>query len=327
MRTYMPFMNAILSRSSSVSTTFPHDVLQVNSILGKILTVPHDPPPAYDSNLCNVIIFGETGVGKSSVVNLIAGEPVAKTSPDAGACTFTSRPYHVVLESYKPYCIWDTVGLNEPEISREDYLRAIKHAYLLIKELERSGGVHLLLLCMRGRITKSVQQNYRLFVNILCEKKVPLAVVVTNLENEPCMEGWWAANQEVFKRYGISPDGHACITAIPGVGGIFRERKEESRERMRKLLLELTMPTSEGWKKENVRVWFVELLGKMVKMLHWRRASGRSSHPTNKELMEKLVSECKFSRRDAIAIANSIEVVRARSVGTHNSNDEENPPS
>ena len=273
--------------------------------------MPHDPPPAYDSKPYNVIVFGESGVGKSSVVNLIAGQPVAETSPDAGACTFASRPYHVVLESYKPYCVWDTIGLNEPEISREDYLRAIKHAYMLIKGLEHSGGVHLLLLCMRGRITKSVQQNYTLFLNILCEKKVPLGVVVTNLENEPCMEGWWTANEEVFKKYGISANGHACITAIPGIEGVFRERKEESKKRMHKLLLELTMPAGEGWKKEDVQAWFTDLLGKMMKMLPWRH--GRSGQPTSKELMEKLISECRFSRRDAIAIANCIETVRGQS--------------
>lgn len=267
--------------------------------------MPNDPPPAYNSHPFNVVIFGESGVGKSSLVNLIAGSPLADTSPDAAACTFASRPYHVVLESCKAYCIWDTIGLNEPEISREDYLRAIKHAYKLIKDLERSGGIHLLLLCMRGRITKSVQQNYRLFVNVLCEKKIPLGVVITHLENEPSMDGWWIANERVFKSYGIATNGHACITTIPGIDGVFKDRKEESREKMRDLLLELTMPTSEGWRRESARTWFTDLMGGMMKML-----PGRSRRPTNKELMEKLVRECGFSRKDATAIAGSIEVIR-----------------
>ncbi|KAF8444871.1 hypothetical protein L210DRAFT_3394869 [Boletus edulis BED1] len=266
----------------------------------------YNPPPAYDSQPCNVIIFGETGVGKSSVVNLIAGDKLAKTSPDAGACTFASNPYHIVLESNRPFCIWDTVGLNEPEISHDNYLRAVKQAYKLVKELERSGGVHLLLLCMRGRITKSVQQNYRLFANVLCERKVPLCVVVTNLENEPCMDDWWSANKEAFEQYGISADGHACITATPGVGDIFRDRYEESRERMRRLLLdsdsELKL-SNEGWKKD-MRTWLTDLLGKMTKMLPLRhRCAG---HPTHQEIMEKLVNGCGFSKRDATAIAASI---------------------
>ncbi|KAH0828055.1 P-loop containing nucleoside triphosphate hydrolase protein [Lanmaoa asiatica] len=268
----------------------------------------HDPPPAYDSQVSNVIIFGETGTGKSSVVNLIAGSKVAKTSPDAGGCTFASDAYHVVLQSNQPFCIWDTIGLNEPDISRADYLRAIKQAYKLIKELERSGGVHLLLLCMRGRITKSVQQNYRLFVKVLCEKEVPFGVVITNLENERCMEEWWTTNKKVFEDYGISADGHACITASPGVGDIFLGRYEESRESMRKLLLELTLSTGKGWMKEK-RTWFADLLKKMAKMLSPQH--GRFDHPTDKELMKKLVNECGFSRKDAVVIANSIiEAIR-----------------
>lgn len=245
---------------------------------------------------------------------MIAGDKLAETSPDAGACTFASNPYHVVLQSHRPFCIWDTVGLNEPEISHDDYLRAVKQAYKLIKELERSGGVHLLMLCMRGRITKSVQQNYRLFVNVFCEKKVPLCVVVTNLENEPCMEGWWAANGEAFEKYGISANGHACITASPGVGNIFLDRYEESKERMRGLLLDSELKlSSEGWKKDT-RTWLTDLLGKMTKMLPLRHC--RSGHPTNQELMEKLVNECGFSRGDATAIATSIEAIRDQTSGS-----------
>jgi len=250
-------------------------------------------------------------VGKSSVVNLIAGEKRARTSPDAAACTFASDPHRIVLQSNRPFCIWDTVGLNEPEISHENYLRAVKQAYKLVKELEHSGGVHLLLLCMRGRITKSVQQNYRLFVNVLCERKVPLCVVVTHLENEPCMEEWWSDNKKAFEQYGISATGHACITATPGVGDIFRDRYEESRASVRRLLLDSEL-SNEGWKKD-MRTWLTDLLGKMTKMLSMRHR--RDGHPTHQELMEKLVKECGFSKRDATAIAASIGQVRDHNPG------------
>ena len=210
--------------------------------------------------------------------------------------------------------MWDTVGLNEPEISHENYLRAVHQAYKLIKELEHSGGVHLLLLCMRGgRITRSMQQNYKLFVKVFCEKKVPLCVVVTNLENEPCMEDWWTNNEKVFTQYGISTDGHACITASPGVDDIFRDKYEESGERIRKLLLDLELKLPrEGWRKHS-RTWLTDLLGKLAKMLPLRHR--RSRQPTRQELMEKLVRECGFSRRDATVIANSIGAIRDQTSG------------
>ena len=163
---------------------------------------------------------------------------------------------------------------------------------------------------MRGKITKSVQQNYRLFANVLCEKKVPLCVVVTNLENEQCMEGWWSANAETFGKYGISADGHACITATPGIEDVFRDRYEESKETMRKLLLDSELElSSDGWKKD-MRTWLSDLLGRMAKMLPLRQR--RSGYPNIQELQEKLVNECGFSRREATAIATSIDAIRHR---------------
>jgi len=45
----------------------------------------------------NFIIFGEMGVGKSSLINLIAGEALAKSSPDAGSCTLESTEYEIRL--------------------------------------------------------------------------------------------------------------------------------------------------------------------------------------------------------------------------------------
>ncbi|KAF9227139.1 hypothetical protein BS17DRAFT_747379 [Gyrodon lividus] len=263
-------------------------------------------PPLYDSQPRNVVIFGETGAGKSSVINLIAGAKIAEISPDAAASTLAAKSYHVVLESHQPFCIWDTVGLNEAGLVREDYLRAIEKAYELINKLESSGGVHLLLLCMRGgRITNSVQQNYKLFSSILCEKQVPLGIVVTNLENEACMEEWWNTNKESFEQCGVSASGHACITATPGLDDVYMTKYQESREIMHRLLLALSSNTA--WKKEK-RTWFINLLGKMAGMLPPLR-NGRSN-PTRKELIGKLVKDCKFSQREAEGIATSIEDIR-----------------
>jgi predicted GTPase len=269
---------------------------------GKLPVESDRSPPVYNSQPRNVIIFGETGAGKSSVINLIAADKIAQTSPDAAACTMTSTAYHVVLQSDQPFCIWDTIGLNEAGLVCEDYLRAIEKAYKLIKELNASGGVHLLLLCMRGRITSAVQQNYKLFFDIFCEKQVPLGIVVTHLENEPNMETWWNKNEESFKHYGVSTRGHACITATSGLDDVYLERYEESREMVRKLLLGLS--SAAAWQKER-RIWFSTVLGNMARML-----PRLSRSPTRRELVKKLVHECKFSQSEAEAIANSIETIR-----------------
>jgi len=48
---------------------------------------------------CNVVIFGETGVGKSSLVNLIARTQKARTSPDALGCTTKTEVYDVLIQN------------------------------------------------------------------------------------------------------------------------------------------------------------------------------------------------------------------------------------
>ncbi len=60
-------------------------------------TLPREQsPPVYPratDGTPNVIIFGETGVGKSSLINMIAGTPSAAISSSAIGCTFESVGY------------------------------------------------------------------------------------------------------------------------------------------------------------------------------------------------------------------------------------------
>ena len=81
-------------------------------------TQPDAQPPSNNSPALstypNIIIFGETGVGKSSLVNMLVSEgaPRANVSSQALGCTFASLPYLIKL-SEQEYRIWDTAGLNE----------------------------------------------------------------------------------------------------------------------------------------------------------------------------------------------------------------------
>ncbi|KAI6032791.1 P-loop containing nucleoside triphosphate hydrolase protein [Pisolithus orientalis] len=177
-------------------------------------------------NTLNIILFGETGVGKSSVINLIAGRQVAKVSPDADGCTMNSTDYEFTVGS-RTITIWDTVGLEEPQMGVNGYYAAIVKAFNLIQKLSRAGGVDLLLFCIRGnRITATTQSNYRLFYEVLCDKRVPIALVVTHLEREYRMEDWWGRNEGNIERYGIRSAGHACVTGITDKEEKFRESRE-----------------------------------------------------------------------------------------------------
>ncbi|KAG8216473.1 hypothetical protein J3R82DRAFT_6584 [Butyriboletus roseoflavus] len=72
----------------------------------------------------------------------------------------------------------------------------------LLMEPSRGGGVHLVVICMRGlpRVTKGMKQTYDTIVRIRDKvtPDVPLVTVITELENRsaspddiPSMDEWW----------------------------------------------------------------------------------------------------------------------------------------
>lgn len=115
---------------------------------------PQLSPPASLSN-CetraggrNVVIFGETGVGKSSIINTIAQKELAKTSNDAPGCTSSSERYPVEISSQR-FVLLDTAGLNEGNEGTVPAAKAEKQLKSLLRELMSSGsdGIGLLVYC------------------------------------------------------------------------------------------------------------------------------------------------------------------------------------
>ncbi|KAG1902380.1 P-loop containing nucleoside triphosphate hydrolase protein [Suillus fuscotomentosus] len=196
----------------------------------------------------NVVIFGQAGVGKSSLVNLLAGKNVAETSSDLKPCTQKWEEYPIKLDGGS-YNIFDTVGLREPQLQPSQYFDAIENAHSLVLTLKRRGGIDLLIFCVRAcRFTTTLRSNYRLFNEFLCEKKVPIVIVITYLEDEDGeMDDWWKRNQDTFRHQEFRVDGHACITAIRGNHPNRSERYEQSRTKIHKLVKEFT---ADGQKRE-----------------------------------------------------------------------------
>ncbi|KAF8963353.1 P-loop containing nucleoside triphosphate hydrolase protein [Flammula alnicola] len=132
----------------------------------------------------NVVIFSETGVGKSSIINMMLGSDEAKISPDATGCTFDSTLYDAKIRG-RSYNLYDTIGLGEGSTGTAEGSKAIGNLYSLLSLLSTNGGVHLLIFVVRcGRLTENIQKNYELFYKGFCETKVPIVVVVTGCEGE-----------------------------------------------------------------------------------------------------------------------------------------------
>ena len=201
----------------------------------------------------NVIVFGETGAGKSSVINMVLGSDRANVSNRLLGETFKSTVYPIELDGLT-YNLYDTVGLGEHSGGTVDSAKAIRNLYRLVTDLSNSGGVNLLVFVMkRGRLTETIYKNYDLFHHGFCNSNVPIVVVVTGCEDiEPTMDRWWIDNSALLTKAGMSFDGHACVCAFKGrktnTGGYRNEELvNESVGVVKHLIVQSCM--SNGWEK------------------------------------------------------------------------------
>ena len=240
----------------------------------------------------NVILVGETGVGKSSIINMIAGAKCALTSNGAAGCTFEHHPYSLPVYG-RNFNFFDTAGLNEGEKGSVERGVAIAKLYKLITHLD--GQIDLLMFCMRGpRIKDATHQNWKIFHEILCKKQVPTVLVVTGLENEDNMDEWWWNNRETFEDQGIRPDDTACITAFRGRrlrdgSCAFDDQYEKSQAKIQNVILNRVLLRP---RDVNMVDWFYEVLHLIFLFFQWTMLWEA------KEILE-IINTCSMSREEA----------------------------
>ncbi|KAG2137385.1 uncharacterized protein EDB93DRAFT_763109 [Suillus bovinus] len=244
----------------------------------------------------NIVLFGEMWADKSSLVNLMAGKEVSVAFPDMQPRTMHWEDYTITFgdETYK---VFDTIGLQEPQLGIEEYLESVDGAYRLIKELDRQGGIDLLLFCIRPcRVNATLYSNYKLFHDYLCEGNVPIVLVITHLERE--MEGWWEGVQSKFERYGILVAGYTCIFAADRSDGPYETREYEAT--IRHLVEKFTANgRKSAWTGgDNL---FVSLMRKLKEL------PGEHLRVKGMSIVSRLMKRCDTSRRVARKLAYMIK--------------------
>ncbi|KIJ09096.1 hypothetical protein PAXINDRAFT_172637 [Paxillus involutus ATCC 200175] len=155
----------------------------------------------------NIVFFGQEGVGKSSIINLIVGHSVAKTGDDVRACTLVNACYPTTIHG-EIFNLWDTRGLSGEafdDLPGGDSKQQLKK---FLRERHQQREIDLLIYCV-------LVKDYNTFCLPTRRLAAPVVIVVTHLEREKNMEDWWNRNEYSLQRREMEFDGHACITAIP----------------------------------------------------------------------------------------------------------------
>ncbi|KAF8645387.1 hypothetical protein AX16_007889 [Volvariella volvacea WC 439] len=258
----------------------------------------------------NVILFGASGCGKSSIINMLFGSEVARTSSGATGCTFESHCYQISFFG-QTFNIFDTAGLEEAEKGTVPNTQAIVRLYDLMRSLE--DGVNLLIFCMRApRLSESAPRNWALFNDIICNGKVPIVIAITALElqsEQPGgMDSWWFKNKDHFEKFGMTPRGHACITTIRGKQvrpGLYAYGQEydESKEKMMKLIMSSALVTP--WRVPRPQ-WWQQIVHTTYHSKCFRTVERKEVRTVIGPGIQQLMKDCGMTQEEATTLANAL---------------------
>lgn len=225
---------------------------------GLVADTPRVPPTRDDRHLPNVLFFGDTGVGKSSVISMLAGSDIVPVSNAADGMTMSGQSYVANIDGVR-LSLWDTPGLNEIEGGTTHARVAMRNIRDLIGVMQE--GLSLLVYCMRaGRFRPHHKANYDLIVDTICQAKVPAIIVITGLENQVPRSSWWTQNAGEFYDHGMKFDGYVCVTATRGKpsrvrGFLYDKEYKESQEDLKKLIKDFFATPRSAWTIEDNEAW------------------------------------------------------------------------
>ncbi|KAF8557983.1 hypothetical protein OG21DRAFT_79854 [Imleria badia] len=207
--------NCAYALNSETDSDFQRSVPYKQRFMGNsfqsLLPMLAGKPPSHistSSKVVDIVLLGEIGVGKSSLINLIARDNVAEVSSDTVGCTKTAVKYPFE-EKGRTFHLYDTPGLVDPQMGVTPFVDPIDTIQRLIRSLGNGNGPDLLLFCIdNSKPTTALQRNYRLFCDFICRGKVPFALAITKLEEGHNADVWWGRHGATIRRYGIDFSGY-----------------------------------------------------------------------------------------------------------------------
>ncbi|KAF6749763.1 hypothetical protein DFP72DRAFT_912652 [Ephemerocybe angulata] len=184
----------------------------------RISSDEHNPKCRGAATSRTIVFFGETGIGKSAIIDMLfesEGKGPAPGRSDGSTLVNVEHILHLNDHSLS-LKLWDTPGLSKSHCRGDDASPGELNLLKLLGDL--TGSTDLLVYCVNGRRFRPiVRQMYDLVYSWACQEQVPILLVVNGLENEEIMEDWWEHDRGDFARHKMEfGAGHVCITSTRG---------------------------------------------------------------------------------------------------------------
>jgi GTPase SAR1 family protein len=267
---------------------------------------------AVNEELIKILIYGSSGVGKTSLINLLTGSN-ERVGNGMEGCTFESKDI-LFTRNNKKYIITDTVGLNEAkEGAKVDPSKAILSLINLIKKAK--AGFNLIIYVRKAGPLQIVDSNnYTLIIEDLFGNKTKTLCVITNAENyctDDNLNEYWEKNQVQFNERMKFDDGvSGCCTQSspnPRFSTVFRDLSLKTRDLVWKAI-DRTKSDNPIGVEAGLKVVFIKIWNKIRSIASYLPIISKllPEMIINKKLKHHLVNDCGVNEAEATEIARKI---------------------
>lgn len=207
-----------------------------------------------------------SGVGKSSLINLLVGTNVAQTPYSVESLVFDIRQYPI-----HQFNFFDIPGYNSA--TKKNSKETLQELQAFANTVE-SNGISLIIYVMKkGRINEVSRKYYKYFVKNYCQGRVPVLLMITHCEGDKDMASWYCLNNKIFAQRGMQFNGvvSGCtsnpynLDLEPELFQLHDRKSVITEESVMDQIEELAL--SEAWKPSNSKKWIKKAL-KLQRLSH-----------------------------------------------------------
>ena len=145
---------------------------------GHVIDVQPAPATQQPVHKGNVLVLGNSGVGKSTLINAVIGDDIAKTSFGTRG---TTEELAIYGSPSVPFRVIDSIGFEPSPIKSLRAIHAVrKWSRLSAQEGNENSRINVIWFCVDGTAAKLFPETIRNFSNsIAMWKSVPIIAVIT----------------------------------------------------------------------------------------------------------------------------------------------------